>query len=177
MNGSAPSTRNNCMPLSVGTFEGGALPAFVQRELKSAYGDKWLATAKQVIGPRYSNWRKWDAADLLRVIWNDISSKTPQDDHPLGSSGFQGRLSFLPSQTQSPILYPFCTRSPCRSRLPQAAACFCKSFNTRDKRLIVKWLKTRLLTTDQKVSGSTPDGCTISSPSFTGTSTKPDLTY
>jgi len=27
------------------------LPAFVERELKSTHGTKWLATAKQVIGP------------------------------------------------------------------------------------------------------------------------------
>ena len=27
------------------------LPAFVERELKNAHGTKWLATAKQVIGP------------------------------------------------------------------------------------------------------------------------------
>ena len=27
------------------------LPAFVERELKSAHGTKWLATAKQVLGP------------------------------------------------------------------------------------------------------------------------------
>lgn len=27
------------------------LPAFVERELKNAHGTRWLATAKQVLGP------------------------------------------------------------------------------------------------------------------------------
>jgi len=46
------------------------LPAFVERELKSAHGTRWLATAKQVIGPGIhiggtENSPDWDAAGLL----------------------------------------------------------------------------------------------------------------
>jgi len=50
------------------------LPAFVERELKSAHGAKWLAAAKQVIGPAgkiggTESSPDWDAAGLLRVVW------------------------------------------------------------------------------------------------------------
>ena len=60
------------------------LPAFVERELKSAHGTKWLATAKQVLGPGIQIGGTeispdWDAAGLLRVMWecwNDVFGKT-----------------------------------------------------------------------------------------------------
>src|SRR5665213_3290728 len=60
------------------------LPAFVERELKSAHGTRWLATAKQVIGPGIQiggteQSPDWDAAGLLRVMWecwNDVFGKT-----------------------------------------------------------------------------------------------------
>ena len=42
------------------------LPAFVERELKSAHGTKWLATAKQVIGPGNQDWRHGKVAGLGR---------------------------------------------------------------------------------------------------------------
>ena len=60
------------------------LPAFVERELKSAHGAKWLATARTVIGPGIQlagteQSPDWDAAGLLRVMWecwNDVFAKT-----------------------------------------------------------------------------------------------------
>lgn len=60
------------------------LPAFVERELKSAHGTKWLATARQVVGPGTliggtEKSPDWDAAGLLRVMWecwNDVFAKT-----------------------------------------------------------------------------------------------------
>ena len=60
------------------------LPAFVERELKSAHGTKWVATARQILGPGIQlagteQSPEWDAAGLLRVMWecwNDVFAKT-----------------------------------------------------------------------------------------------------
>ncbi len=60
------------------------LPAFVERELKSAHGTKWLATARTVVGSSIQlggteQSPEWDAAGLLRVMWecwNDVFAKT-----------------------------------------------------------------------------------------------------
>jgi predicted AAA+ superfamily ATPase len=60
------------------------LPAFIERELKSAHGDKWWATVTQVAGPAAqvrgsASAPEWDAAALLKVLWecwNEIFAKT-----------------------------------------------------------------------------------------------------
>ena len=49
------------------------LPAFVERELKSAHGTKWLATARTVVGSSIQiggteQAPDWDAAGLLGVL-------------------------------------------------------------------------------------------------------------
>jgi len=60
------------------------LPAFVERELKSAHGTRWLATARQIVGPgtQIGGTEKapeWDVAGLLQAMWecwNDVFAKT-----------------------------------------------------------------------------------------------------
>ena len=60
------------------------LPAFIERELKAAHGEKWWATVTQVAGPSAqlrgsAKAPEWDAAALLKVLWecwNEVFSKT-----------------------------------------------------------------------------------------------------
>jgi len=60
------------------------LPAFVERELKSAHGVKWWGTVKQITGAGMQVGGteaapEWDAGSVLKVLWecwNDIFAKT-----------------------------------------------------------------------------------------------------
>ncbi|HRI16674.1 MAG TPA: Swt1 family HEPN domain-containing protein, partial [Verrucomicrobiota bacterium] len=60
------------------------LPAFVERELKSAHGTKWWATVKQITGPGMQVGGteaapEWDAGSVLKVLWecwNDVFGRT-----------------------------------------------------------------------------------------------------
>lgn len=60
------------------------LPAFVERELKSAHGVKWWSTIKQITGAGMQVGGtepapEWDAGSVLKVLWecwNDVFAKT-----------------------------------------------------------------------------------------------------
>lgn len=60
------------------------LPGFVERELKAAHGEKWWATVTQITRATAqirgtANAPEWDAAALLKVLWecwNEVFSRT-----------------------------------------------------------------------------------------------------